>query len=189
MPATHLQSRKGQWSGAYISWSNMIQRCTNPKNPKYSDYGGRGIAVCPRWRSFEHFYADMGDRPDGMSLERKNVNKGYYKTNCKWATPSEQANNQRDSLSRLDYKGRSYTRSELAKLAGLSEQCLNGRLERGWAVKEAVETPSAIKPKIPYKGKEYSAPQLEKLTGIPASTIKLGVRKGLTVAQLVRQRS
>lgn len=76
-------------------WMGMRQRCENPSNKRYKDYGGRGIVVCKRWHIFENFLKDMGERPSGLSIERKNNNKGYCKSNCKWATRIEQANNTR----------------------------------------------------------------------------------------------
>lgn len=79
----------------YYSWGGMIQRCTNPNNPQYSNYGGRGIKVCKRWLKFENFFKDMGKRPDGLTLERKDTNGNYDLPNCKWATLTEQNRNQR----------------------------------------------------------------------------------------------
>lgn len=80
----------------YSTWNSMITRCTNPNNKDYPNYGGRGITVCQEWLdSFEVFYRDMGDIPEGMSLDRVDNNKGYYKDNCKWSTNSEQKHNRR----------------------------------------------------------------------------------------------
>ena len=77
-------------------WSNMIQRCTNPKNKAYHNYGGRGIKVSDRWRSFEAFYQDMGDVPfEGAQIDRQNNDLGYSKDNCRWVTRSENLMNTR----------------------------------------------------------------------------------------------
>lgn len=82
----------------YVSWVHMIERCTNPKNGRFDDYGGRGVTVCERWRSFENFHADMGDMPEGRTLERSNNSKGYEPGNCYWATYTEQNRNRRNSI-------------------------------------------------------------------------------------------
>lgn len=82
-------------SPTYKSWASMWVRCTNPRNKDWHNYGGRGITVCKRWRKFENFLADQGLKPEGLTLERVNNEKGYTPKNCKWATRAEQARNQR----------------------------------------------------------------------------------------------
>jgi hypothetical protein len=79
----------------YSSWSSMMQRCTNPRNPSYPDYGKRGISVHPPWRDFVAFRADMGERPPGTTLERRNVNGNYEPDNCIWADKKTQQANRR----------------------------------------------------------------------------------------------
>lgn len=79
----------------YRTWSDIIQRCCNPKAIDYSYYGGRGISVSERWRKFENFYADMGEKPEGLSIDRIDNDGNYCLENCKWSTMSEQSLNKR----------------------------------------------------------------------------------------------
>lgn len=88
-------TRKGQASPTYRSWQAMKQRCMNSNHTAYPRYGGAGITVCQRWMTFDNFIADMGERPEGHTLDRKNSKKGYSKANCRWATSQVQFENKR----------------------------------------------------------------------------------------------
>ena len=88
-------------SGEFLVWSNMVRRCTDSRIPKWSDYGGRGIRVCERWLIFKNWLADMGPRPKGFQLERKNNDGNYEPENCLWIPAEHQARNRRTSLCNL----------------------------------------------------------------------------------------
>ena len=117
------------FSKAYASWNQMVQRCSNPNNQAYALYGERGIMVCEQWKKFENFYADMGDRPKGLTIERIDNNVGYSPSNCKWATYMEQNRNRRDNRT-IKHQGEERCLSEWAEIVGINSSTLDGRLKR-----------------------------------------------------------
>lgn len=114
------------WQPTYISWARMISRCTDPKNNRYYRYGARGITVCKRWLVYENFLADMGTRPDGMTLDRKNINGNYNKRNCRWISKNDQMANTSRSLKFLGIHS-----SEWARRLGVKRQTIDYRIKRG----------------------------------------------------------
>jgi hypothetical protein len=89
----HGHTSGGRFSPTYITWVAMMGRCRNPNHVKYPKYGGAGIEVCARWLDFDGFLADMGERPEGKTIDRLERTGNYELLNCRWATPLEQTHN------------------------------------------------------------------------------------------------
>ena len=121
----------------YSIWSNMRNRCLNPAYKKYHAYGGRGIKISKDWDSFEVFFKDMGLQPEGMTLDRIDVNGDYCKENCRWATQKEQQNNRRDNVI-LEYESKKYTMQQLCEHLGKNSDKVQQRLKRGDSLDRAL---------------------------------------------------
>jgi hypothetical protein len=117
----------------------MIQRCTNPNAVAYSYYGGRGIKVCDRWMNFEAFYADMGPRPEGMSLDRIDSDGNYEPGNCRWATKAQQSQNTR-KVQWVEFRGQRVPAHHVTLALGLGRGTISWRMKKhGQTAQEAVD--------------------------------------------------
>ena len=136
----HGHNQRGKRSKTYAAWRSMMQRCNNPNNKAFANYGGRGIAVCERWLSFVHFLADMGEVPTGLTLERKNNALGYSPENCVWATMREQVLNRRNTAL-VEFGGELRPVQVLADLFGFKCNTIKRRLKKGWSIESALTVP------------------------------------------------
>lgn len=137
----HGHARDGAMSPTYKSWQSMIGRCCRPHVHGYKNYGGRGIRVCERWMTFDHFLADMGERPSTEhTLDRKDVNGHYEPGNVRWAHKSEQANNRRVTI-RLTFRGETLPIAEWCRRLGLNRRVVSQRIASGWSHEAALATP------------------------------------------------
>jgi hypothetical protein len=124
----------------YASWKSMKARCYNPKCKQYADYGGRGIRVCDRWRKdYRAFEDDMGDRPEGFSLDRIDNDKDYSPDNCRWASRTTQQRNQRRAVY-VHIAGVKYRAIELAELCGQKTDTIVDRANRGLPYEDVIRS-------------------------------------------------
>lgn len=129
----------------YRIWNGMKDRCTNPRNKSYGNYGGRGITVCQEWMdSFETFRNDMGDPPtDAHTIERRDGNLGYSPENCHWATMEEQANNRSTNVI-LTLGETSMTQAQWARKLGINEHTIRRRIQRGLPMSKVLQAKKTV---------------------------------------------
>ena len=126
----------------YQSWADMKNRCNNPNNHAYDRYGGRGIVVCERWNSFANFLEDMGLKPNGMTIERIDVDGGYTPENCCWSSYKDQARNTRVNCM-LTFDGKTQPLTAWAEELDISRTTLSNRIHSNkWSVEKALTTPA-----------------------------------------------
>jgi hypothetical protein len=125
----------------YWVWAAMLDRCRNPNNKQYKDYGGRGIKTCERWLSFDNFAADMGTPGEGMTLDRRDNDGDYEQKNCQWVPRSVQNANRRNCIY-VDDSGERVTLKEYCRRHDLRYRPIVKRIrDRGWPIKLALCAP------------------------------------------------
>lgn len=126
----------------FKSWDSMKQRCLNENAPDYPRYGGRGITICNRWlESFNNFISDLGERPEGTSLDRIDVNGNYEPSNCRWATRSEQQRNKSNTIY-LEWRGEKKSIPEWADITGITRKIITERIKAKWFIEDALTKPN-----------------------------------------------
>ena len=135
----HGHNRVGKRTSEYSTWADMIRRCSNPNDEFYYLYGGRGIQVCDKWKSFKNFLKDMGEKPIGYSIERKDNNGNYCPENCIWASSNMQSNNKSNNVI-IEYNGKKQTLKQWSTELNLPYETLRARLKRGWTEERTLNT-------------------------------------------------
>lgn len=141
----HRETEKShQYVGTriYRIWGNMVNRCTNPNNPAYPNYGGRGIMVCDEWRDFKKFlkWATENGYNETLQIDRIDNDGGYFPENCRWTDRITQANNKRSNRI-TEYGGHVGTLKEIARIYGINYKVLHNRLKLGWDIDRAITKP------------------------------------------------
>jgi len=168
----------------YNIWRSMKDRCTNPNSPSFPRYGGRGVAVCQRWQSFTAFYADMGDPPVGMSIDRTDVNGNYEPTNCRWATAKQQSNNTRTNT-KVTYNGKTQTLAQWARELDLPYHRVVWRHKKGMTPPELFTTDSlqgkTVKHMVEYQGETMTLKEASRRSGVAMQTLYWRLRVGVAL--------
>jgi len=127
----------GYKNRAYGVWQAMKDRCTNPNRKDFKYYGGRNISFCKEWQSFEQFYKDMGEPPEGASLDRIDNSNDYTPANCRWASRSEQISNSRKAL-KIEINGEVKTLKAWLAVYGVSATVYYRRRKKGWSEVDSI---------------------------------------------------
>jgi len=174
----------------YAIWHSMIQRCNNPNLKRYKDYGGRGIKVCDRWlKSFDNFYNDMGQRPDGLTIERRDKNGNYEPSNCFWETNANQQKNKRNNRY-ITFNNETRIFSDWCKILNINNSTLNLLLKSHdfsviYNFYSSGKTGSIGRANyITYNGKEARMEEWSKILKCRSSSISAMLKNGKTFEQI-----
>jgi hypothetical protein len=180
---THGHARAGSITPEYRSWQGMIRRCTNPDEPCFHRYGGRGIKVYQRWLdSFEAFFADMGPKPTPTHTIERSDNNGHYEPgNCVWATKTEQARNRR-SARLLLFRGETKPLWEWAEITGLDRSTIEGRLGLGWPIERVLTEPLRWQT-VTFRGETLRLTEWARRLGISYYTLHRRLKDGCSVEE------
>lgn len=179
----------------FTIWLSIRDRCNNKNCPRYADYGGRGIKVCPEWQeSFENFYRGMGPRPSkNHSVERKDNDGDYSSQNCVWATAKQQGRNTRANHY-VNFRGSKVSIAELADITGVKYRTILSRILRGFTLEEAITVGSlnrgrqkvpSRKTLITHDGKTRTAVEWAQIRGMKRQTITARLRRGWSDDQAI----
>lgn len=130
----------------YLVWAAMKQRCCNPQNKRFADYGGRGITMCDEWQGYEPFakWAVANGYKEGLEIDRIDNDSGYSPENCRFVTSRQNSRNKRDNLF-LDFNGERKPLVEWAEIRGLPQKAVWKRLHRGWSIEDVLTLPIGTK--------------------------------------------
>lgn len=154
----------------FNTWVNMRQRCQRKTGPEWENYGRRGITVCDRWQTFENFLADMGEPPPGMSIDRIDNNGNYEPGNCRWATPTQQSRNRRDTV-RVVVDDETRLRADLVDTSEIPRTTLRRHIDRYGAEAAIAGQHRRVSTVYRIDGSDLTIDDLVARTGIPKTTL------------------
>lgn len=168
----------------YRTWVSMRQRCYDKNHDAYRKYGGRGITVCDRWNeSFLAFYADMGPRPVGTTLDRVDNNGSYSPSNCRWTTRREQSRNTRRTI-RMTIDGDQVSAIDIAEKNGIEHTKFHGRIRYGWTPEQAVGIEQRFDPRgITVNGETRTKAEWAAHIGISRQAVHIRLKHGWSIEE------
>lgn len=181
MPRKHTISARRSAPEYYV-WAAIVQRCYNPNNPRFADYGGRGVTMCQEWRdSYEAFLRDMGRRPTPKhTIERRHNDVGYTPENTIWATMHAQSRNKR-SNHRLTFQGKTQCIRDWSLETGLRYGTILNRIRDGWTVEETLTAPSRLPQTYTFQGTTLTLAEWAARYNMSLTTLNGRLKKGWTI--------